>query len=155
MQISHRNRINHEISCVYACDICYMQFGTKRALAVHAFKKHGVKRRMRNFVHGSVCEMCLAEFHTCEGLVCHLEEKSPRCRGAYTMYYGEGYVQSDRGIHIQELQHSQTAILATKGWRRNKATEPSYRIDGPLLGLTEMAGISHDLLLRGSWVGEQ
>ena len=54
------------------CPECAKPLRGVVALGVHRYRKHGVVAEARNYVEGTVCEVCLQEFHTRGRLVAHL-----------------------------------------------------------------------------------
>ncbi|CAL1165829.1 unnamed protein product, partial [Cladocopium goreaui] len=60
------------------CDLCHKIFASTRALAMHATREHGYKKKVRYFTVGSMCHACGQDFHTRKRLSVHYE-KQQKC----------------------------------------------------------------------------
>eukprot|EP00973_Karenia_brevis_P018294 2511344-Karenia_brevis.AAC.1 len=143
------SRAVRQMDAQLPCPSCGAVFGSKQALAVHQYKEHGVTRELRRFIDGVQCVACLQHFHTRERLVCHLAEKSARCRQIYYMCVSP--MSDDQFKALEDEGRSVVAKLQRSGWKRHKAEDPVLRAEGPLRLQCEMACIRHSNLLRGAW----
>lgn len=55
-----------------ACLLCHRMFPSRAAWAVHAFRIHGVRNRVRRLVGGSRCDACSKEYNNPTSLQHHL-----------------------------------------------------------------------------------
>jgi bacterioferritin-associated ferredoxin len=129
------------------CDVCNAVFDSKQKLALHRFKEHDRARSVRQYAVGSQCIACLHHLFSRDRLVCHLAEKSARCRQLWYMQCPPlSSREHDDNINSIRLE---TADLAKHGWSRDKATTHIVRAAGPLLRIADLAGIDHRIGLRG------
>ena len=125
---------------------CGKIFPSKQQMSVHAFREHGVARHIRRFVDTTHCVACMQCFHTRERLICHLAEKSHRCRAVYGLTISP---LSDQDFEIVEAcGKQQVSVLLKEGWRRAKAQVPVVLCEGPLVQQADMAGIGHATRLK-------
>jgi hypothetical protein len=69
----------------YECGDCLK---SRQALAVHSFRKHGLRKAGRFFVErDAVCQACLLMFPTRRRCVEHINEKSPSCLNFLSKYF--------------------------------------------------------------------
>lgn len=111
------------------CNVCDASFSTKQELALHSFRTHGVQRDMRRYVDTEHCWFCWQYFHSRERLICHLEEKSIRCRTLYRMYCAP--VQTPILSQGEAEARQQNSKPISQGWRRHKALMPVVRFFRP------------------------
>ena len=87
-----------------------------------------------------------AVFSSIECVVCHVSEKSRRCRFVYASMpeLDEQVVESIKSAEVERIR-----TLATRGLRRAATVEPVVRVQGPLSFEADRCGISHKRLLFG------
>eukprot|EP00973_Karenia_brevis_P072771 10106831-Karenia_brevis.AAC.1 len=64
----------------FPCSSCGHIFQSSQSLALHRFKAHNSKRRMRLYIDSTSCPICLKQFWTRTRVINHLEEKSLKCK---------------------------------------------------------------------------
>ena len=134
----------------HRCEMCTMNFQSTQELAVHNFRVHHVCRQMRRLVDTLHCIFCMQYFHTREIFICHLEEKSKRCKNLFNLCCTP---LGDLEFRNAETEAAEAMKRLTKqGWRRHKALQPVFRISGPMPAVSELAGISHFIGLKGSFL---
>ena len=60
----------------WQCDLCAKVFGSSRALAMHASREHGYRKRVRFYASGDTCPVCCQLFHTRQRLSIHFKKMS-------------------------------------------------------------------------------
>ena len=75
----------------WQCDLCQKVFGSTRALAMHASRERGYRKRVRFFANGNTCMVCGQLFHTRNRLCIRLEKTQMlRCRSKLLATYAIG-----------------------------------------------------------------
>ena len=119
-----------DIDLVVSCDLCASDFGSRQALAVHKYRKHGWRHPARLFTSTTHCTVCLLEFWQRHRVLAHLMDKSPVClanlqlRGSPMTCF-----QSDL---LDEEARAANKLLKASGRRRAWADKPCVRLAGPL-----------------------
>ena len=138
-----------DIGNVYACAECGYRCTTLQKLSVHQFREHGVIRDVRRFVDTKFCCACLQFFHARERLICHLTEKSKRCKLFYLHCLPR---LDDASFCAMEEEGNQECKTVTRdGNRRAKAQKAVVRMCGPYSASAELFGISHKNCLKCAW----
>eukprot|EP00973_Karenia_brevis_P056348 7837488-Karenia_brevis.AAC.1 len=141
------SRAEREMGTTYACAICVnTAFPSRQQLALHLFKKHSQCRVMRQYVDCDYCVACMQHFSSQERVVCHLEEKSARCKAFYVQVMEPLSPESQR--RADEASKAQAMEHAKMGLRRAHASRSVVRLHGPLHATAMDLGISHSALLR-------
>ena len=114
----------------WQCDLCQKVFASTRALAMHATREHGYKKKVRYYATGDTCQACCQNFHTRKRLSVHLE-KQARCYNIVTACWpplpATDVQELDDEDRIQESQ------LRKQGWWAAKAFQPVMTVQGPPL----------------------
>ena len=134
----------HLAGAVFPCPSCEAQFGSRQALAVHSFMKHGAKVTIRSKVDSTVCAGCLIQFWTRSRVMEHLG-KSHRCCN-----YVSGFPDVDASVvSCLELEEAQKArARSAKVERRHTVYSAAVRCSGPVTKHLYELGFSHSLGLR-------
>jgi len=53
-----------QLASYFVCNLCFASFSSKGALHTHAFRKHGYRDPMRQFVSDAACPRCRAQLQT-------------------------------------------------------------------------------------------
>jgi 5-methylcytosine-specific restriction endonuclease McrA len=85
----------------HLCAHCDQVFTSKQKLSLHVFKRHGISRSFRKMISTLHCVACIQYFHTSERVLCHVVEKSRRCRAYYTLDMPELDENEVVGVHAQ------------------------------------------------------
>eukprot|EP00973_Karenia_brevis_P036764 5065522-Karenia_brevis.AAC.1 len=103
---------------------------------------------MRWYARGSQCPACVTEFWTHERLICHLEEKSTRCRTVVRTALDR---MAPEEFEAEEATAKAQVHAITKTGRRRGAAElRASRASGPLMELAINSGIDHRTRLHGT-----
>ena len=135
-----------EIDVTFACDQCAFTAPTRQQLALHSFKVHGHCRLARKCVDTPYCPICLQMFHSRERVICHIEEKSPRCRAVMDMTFSALEPHTVAALDSEDACTARS--LMRKGRRRHYCSIMSSRLPGPLCKEAYAVGISHSALLK-------
>ena len=112
----------------WRCEICSEQFGSKRALAMHAHKKHQYRKIAKYFAMDGLCSACMKQFH-CRSRLCNHLNGRGRCldilQAVFPPLPEEVVEQLDQ--EDRETAHQ----LKQEGWRSTKAFEPAITQLGP------------------------
>ena len=114
----------------WQCQLCSERFGSRRALAQHAVKKHDYVTLVKHFAFGSTCANCCRIFHHRVRLCCHLRTATDclaRIRAAFPPMSSEALQQ----LGAEDRLHAKT--MREQGWLATKAQVPVLRGCGPLL----------------------
>lgn len=71
------------------CQTCGKVFPDRQALSVHMFRAHKCSRSIRSKIDNNLCVACVQLFSSKECLVCHLAEKSRRCRIYHSLHLND------------------------------------------------------------------
>ena len=113
------------------CYECGLQFGSRQAWGAHRFKKHGIKREIRQHVEGTHCVVCLFEFHARDRLIQHFERASPACREWVMDNLPRLPTET---VDTLEAEAAEDATrLKAHGRHRMHASLPAARIPGPMI----------------------
>ena len=128
------------------CSVCSEECQNKQLLAMHMFSKHGLRLPIRSKIDSRTCAGCLQRFSSIECVVCHVSEKSRRCRYVYSLLpeLDEQVLESVKAAELDRIRS-----LATRGLRRAATVDPVVRVRGPLTFEADRCGISHKRLLFG------
>eukprot|EP00435_Cladocopium_sp_Y103_P030710 s1969_g7.t1 len=115
---------------LWQCELCPKVFGSTQALAMHAHRDHGYKKKVRYYAAGETCPVCLQFFHTRKRLSIHLE-KGPRCYSVVQACW-----PPLPAADVQALDDSDKVVesqLRRNGWWAAKAFQPVLQALGPSL----------------------
>ena len=114
----------------WQCDLCSKVFASTRALAMHASREHGYRKKVRYFATGATCQVCGQMFHTRGRLAIHLEH-NPKCydviQACWPPMPEQEVEELDRADRETEVQ------LRQQGWWATKAFMPALKTAGPAL----------------------
>ena len=131
---------------IFECSVCSYQCRSPQALSWHAFDKHGSKHIIRQYLHSTVCECCLQDFHTRSRAFTHVSASSPKCK---QFYRGKGTKVSDSDYEFLEKEAlDKTKCLQAQGRRRTFAETMPVRTIGPLTEMAYTLGLRHDCLTK-------
>eukprot|EP00435_Cladocopium_sp_Y103_P043513 s216_g12.t1 len=117
-------------SQLWQCDLCSKVFGSTQALAMHAHRDHGYKKKVRYFTAGDTCPVCLQIFHTRKRLSIHLE-KTDRCYSVVQACW-----PAMPSAEVQLLDDADKIVeskLRKDGWWAAKAFQPAMQTLGASL----------------------
>ena len=134
------------IDVQHPCLTCGEVFGTRQALAVHAYRAHAVVRDIRAKIGTHWCAACLQHFGSIERVVCHLREKATRCMAAYLMSMDD--LDQEAREQATKAAAAEARSYTAEGRKRHFASAPAIRLAGPLSLHATLAGICHSSLLR-------
>ena len=119
-----------EFGMSHWCDLCSVAFGSRQQLALHSYKKHGVKNDVRRLVDTTHCPVCMLQFWTRERVINHLRYRSTLCRDHLSLFpkFSVEYAEE-----LDKAEKSNHASLAAGGKRRHSSTRPCCRLPGPLV----------------------
>ena len=118
----------------FQCYICNKQFYSLQSFSLHQFKAHGIRNLCRQYVAGSVCPLCLVNFHTRERLLNHVRYRSIICR-KYVMK-GPPPLSMEEADQLDADDRLKMRQLRSAGNRKHSATRDDgvcHRAHGPLL----------------------
>ena len=133
----------------WQCLQCNLHFHSKRALALHATKKHDYKTLVKHFALDGTCPNCCRIFHTRIRLCCHLRtavQCLDRLRAAFPPLSGEVMEQLDA------LDREHARMMHVQGWLPTKAQVPAMRAFGPSLPPSGSLDAAH---MRAKWVARE
>ena len=129
----------------WTCDSCHKSFASRRALATHAGRAHGYRRRVKFFAAGDTCHACCKWYHSRKRFIEHLTFV-PTCLDVYAACFPAMADETVLALDKEDQEH--TTSLRTQGWGATKALLPVRKINGPQL---PPAG-SHDAAeMRTKW----
>jgi len=116
----------------FACEQCSYSAPTFQQLALHGFKRHGIKSIWRTYTGGAnTCRVCLKCFSNSECLMNHVKRRSKICRHN-SILRGPVCTQAE----ADELDRNDAAAfrsMAMQGHRRHQVLVPVVQAHGPLL----------------------
>ena len=130
---------------LWQCELCELQFQSRRALAMHSSKVHGYTRRSRYFIDDDVCHACRKKYHTLARALTHLDH-NPQCAAHLDACFGP--LPDDVVDAAGETLRSSAAELKSAGWQATKAFLPVARILGPSL---PPIGSVDAAIMRNKW----
>ena len=101
-----------------------------RALAMHATREHGYKKKVRYYATGDTCQACCQNFHTRKRLSVHLE-KQARCYNIVTSCWPPLPATQVQELDDEDRTHE--SQLRKQGWWAAKAFQPVVTVPGPPL----------------------
>ena len=147
-------RAQRDLQQVWSCDVCGDLFKSRQARAVHAFRKHGVKRRERQFIDTTRCPICLLEFWSRERVIAHVCEKREVCR--INLLQREPILTAAQADELDRIELTDRARSNRRsGLRRAHASKPCVRLSGPLcnfIPLDDAEGAHHPLGRGHKWM---
>ena len=120
----------HESRVRWPCYLCGLDFASRQAAAVHAFKAHGIKSSIRRKIDGTQCPVCLREFSSRSRLVTHAGRASPRCKAVLDAR--PPILTEEEAEALDALERGQSRALAAVGKGPDYAAVPFLRAEGPL-----------------------
>ena len=114
----------------WKCELCDKVFRSTRALAMHASRDHGYRKKARFFAIGATCHACCTHFHSRRRLMIHYEkanacyDRVQQCWPPLEMEVVVGLDSADKALEID---------LRQQGWWASKAFSPAYKVAGPTL----------------------
>ena len=114
----------------WTCELCNGVFGSKKALAAHAARRHGYRNIVLLYAVGDECQACCRRFHNRSRLVEHLRAASLCLR---TLQHCFPPISDECLAQLDELERNATALLKKDGWGQTKALLPMRRLHGPRL----------------------
>ena len=135
----------------HTCATCSKVFPSKNLLSLHRWHDHGLWRDVRNMVTGTVCEVCLQDFHTRHNLLKHLTNaRAPatttRCAAAYRLLDEAEPTDPAAVAAAEEKGRAATVDLCARGMRKFHAPAPVFRVAGPHRVLAYKVGMSQKSL---------
>ncbi|CAL1144617.1 unnamed protein product, partial [Cladocopium goreaui] len=114
----------------WQCDLCSKVFTSTRALAMHASRDHGYRKKVRYFAAGATCHVCNTLFHTRSRLAVHFEHNT-RC---YDVIQACWPPMPETEVNQLDQEDRLTeAALRKQGWWATKAFLPAVKTCGPSL----------------------
>ena len=114
----------------WQCDLCDAAFQTKRALAMHATKRHGYRTLVKHYAFDSICANCCRDFHGRARLCPHLRA-APLCLHRLRACFPPLSLEQMQALDAQDQQLAR--VLKQQGWLPTKALQPVLRAIGPPL----------------------
>ena len=111
----------------WQCDLCQKVFASTRALAMHATREHGYKKKVRYYATGGTCQACCQNFHTRKRLSVHLE-KQARCYNIVTSCWPPLPATQVQTLDDEDRTHE--SQLRKQGWWAAKAFQPVVTVQG-------------------------
>ena len=111
------------------CNLCDKSFASKQKIALHQFKKHGIKAIERKHIVGSRCPICLVEFWSRERAINHVRYRSMVCRENILMY--PPALSMEEADALDELDKASHRAHKAQGRRRHFADKPCIQAHGP------------------------
>eukprot|EP00973_Karenia_brevis_P093278 12416574-Karenia_brevis.AAC.1 len=144
-----RTKSLHDLGNSYTCVDCYASFPTKQALAVHAYKKHGLKCLARRYAPSTTCLVCMTEFWTRPRIINHLMYRSRIC--LQNLLSNPPLLTQREADVLDQQELESNRKLYAQSRKPAFADLPSLRVPGPLMRLTVLPPqpSSHHLLGKG------
>ena len=114
----------------WQCDLCQKIFCSTRALAMHASREHGYRKKVRYFASGDTCPVCCRIFHTRKRLSVHLEKQTKCYLAIQACWPPMPKAQVDE---LDETDRQAESHLRQQGWWASKALQPALQAMGPAL----------------------
>ena len=143
--MAHAKRL-YELDIQFRCGQCEYVASSRQQLALHAFRVHGYHRGARARIDTEYCPVCLQLFHARERVICHVEEKSARCK--FVLMHTFKALPANTVADLDARDAADSRLLRNKGRRRHHADAVTSRLHGPLCRAAFVAGVSHASLLR-------
>ena len=114
----------------WSCDACPKTFASRRALATHAGRAHGYRRRVKFYAAGDTCHACCKWYHSRKRFIEHLTFV-PTCLDVYLACFPA--LSDDTVIELDKDDQAHTVNMRLQGWGATKALLPVRRVSGPPL----------------------
>ena len=125
----------------WPCYDCGAELFSRKALAGHLFKAHGVKKWERRLCTGTVCQACLKDFWSRDRLVRHIAFSSEKCGRVLA---ARGPVLTQVEAELEDLEwRGANRELVRRGLASTKAAVPFVVLEGPLPYDASCEGITH------------
>lgn len=123
----------------FKCDDCDRAFSSAKALAMHRRVKHNVRLRIRNYVGGSVCPCCRAEFHERLRCLARLSDKGrTKCADWVLTHCAE--LPQHVVAELDEADKQLRRAAWRSGHSHHLARLPAKRHDGRVIGRVSSNG---------------
>ena len=133
---THKANINIVgLNHTHCCALCTYGCDSDQQLETHLFKHHGIKNRIRLYVSGTRCPICLCEFWQREVYLNHIKRGRTPCKRQVVM---RGPVLSV--VQADEIDLSLRSFFQKqhrRGLRRHAVESPCVRAAGPKLPLVK------------------
>ena len=114
----------------WKCNLCCDTFDSKKALSVHARRKHQYRTILKYFVLGDECLACGKKFFSRCRLLAHVGH-SHQCKDSYLACFVPASEEDVQQVEQEERE--QARALKQQGWHPTKAFLPMTRVHGPML----------------------
>ena len=121
---------------VSGCHVCGQFFPSYQQRCLHAFKAHGIKNVLSQYLDTTFCTVCLRQFTTREGVLNHAKYRSKVCRHNLFLR-GPILTVEQAGILDNECKNSNIELYK-KSRRRHHVTVPAFRMQGPLMPIFQI-----------------
>ena len=127
---THRANINVVgLNHTHFCTLCEYGCDSNQQLETHQFKHHGVKDRIRLYVSGTRCPICLKEFWQREVYLNHIKRGRTPCRRQVVL---RGPVLTEaQAAEIDSELRPFCCKQQRRGLRRHAVECPCIRVHGP------------------------
>ena len=115
----------------WQCDLCAKAFASSRALAMHASREHGYRKRVRFYASGDTCPVCCQLFHTRQRLSIHLEKNARLYDVVQQCCWPP--MPAELVQSLDAADQKRKTELRKNGWWASKAFEPVRQTVGALL----------------------
>ena len=135
------SKVLAEYASPMTCYICGKVSMSFQAHSVHLASSHLIKSKMRKYVDGRTCRICLKNFWTRERCLNHVRYRSKVC---YANALMRGPVLSqEEADELDSIECPGNQVLYAAGRRRHKAVLPCIQMPGPLLPVIPLRNSSH------------
>eukprot|EP00438_Fugacium_kawagutii_P009494 Skav200304 [mRNA] locus=scaffold4329:95264:100090:- [translate_table: standard] len=129
----------------WQCGLCEARFAHSKGLAVHSYKCHGYRDRVRYFALGSTCLACNQCFHSRPRLCRHLQTQT-HCMDQYQACFAPA---SEEEVDLlDEMDRTHQAERKAQGWTVFHALQACFRVPGAPLPPVDSAAARQ--MLEGS-----
>jgi len=118
------------ISSPQRCPDCQVVFMSVQKLSVHRNRKHGFVDPINCHISGTVCTVCMLDFHTRTRVLNHLKYRSQMCLSNILIQGPCMSMDAARTLDIEEREFKRE--LYAKGLRAHTALIPVCRMCGPI-----------------------
>ena len=112
------------------CLECGKTFSSYQRLALHRKKKHGIRDPVDCLVNSVHCLVCMKFFHNRVRLLNHLKYRSSLCR--LNLILAGPLITAEEAEVLDEGCRDMRKRMYALGLRAHTATEPAFRLCGPL-----------------------
>ena len=115
---------------MWQCDLCQEGFPSKRALAMHASKRHGYRTLVKHYAIDGQCPNCCRDFHGRARLCAHLRGAQGCLRRLQACFPP---LTLEQMKDLDATDNKEAKELKKQGWLPTKALAPVIRAYGPEL----------------------